>query len=208
MLKTENCPYCGKAYSRYGLGTHIWKNHGDGKSHDPNRGYKNGRVVWNKGLSKDTNDSLQRSSKLMSGRSPWMKGKTHTEEAKLKMSESAKKAFDNGIHATWKTRKNLQSYPEEYTERKLKDANCIDFVKEYPITVTGKKTTYFLDFYFEKDKIDLEIDGGTHRFSKIQEKDKNRDAYLKSIGITVIRIPWSDGKEFDDALTKFIKSRV
>lgn len=54
--------------------------------------------------------------------------------------------------------------------------------------------------------VELEIDGGTHRFSEVKKKDKDRDNYLKSIGITVIRISWSNNKEFDDALIEFIKN--
>jgi len=39
--KTETgkykCPYCNKEYSKKGICSHIWKMHGEGKDHDPNR---------------------------------------------------------------------------------------------------------------------------------------------------------------------------
>lgn len=206
MIKDIKCPYCEKLYSKNGLGTHVWKNHGNGITHNPNAGYMNGRIAWNKGLTKDTNASVASAAQLMKGKSPSIKGKTHSIESRKKMSESAKIAFAKGIHATWKTRKKLQSYPEKYTEKKLIESGITSYVKEFPITVRGEKTTYFLDFYFENMCIDLEIDGGTHRFTEIKEKDKNRDEYLLSIGIQVIRIPWNNKKEFDDALINFIKS--
>lgn len=48
------CLYCGKEYTTKGIGTHIWRNHGSGKTHDPNVKIKTGeKKVWNKGLSKE-----------------------------------------------------------------------------------------------------------------------------------------------------------
>jgi very-short-patch-repair endonuclease len=60
-----------------------------------------------------------------------------------------------------------------------------------------------LDFYFPKQKTNLEIDGNQHKYRK--ESDIKRDNLLKSIGINVQRIPWvnlKDEKEKDF----FIKS--
>lgn len=67
------CQYCGKEYSKKGIGTHIWRTHGEGKNFDPNKGYKNKtRNAWNKGLTKETDDRVKsysetRSSKISSG---------------------------------------------------------------------------------------------------------------------------------------------
>ena len=53
------CIYCGKEYSSKGLGTHIWRSHGEGRSFNPNAGYYAGtRTAWNKGLTKYTNASV------------------------------------------------------------------------------------------------------------------------------------------------------
>lgn len=35
-MKKIKCEICGKEYSKKGIGTHIWRAHGDGKNHDPN----------------------------------------------------------------------------------------------------------------------------------------------------------------------------
>lgn len=55
------CPHCGKIFSNKGIGSHIWRIHGDGKLHNPNKGYEIGtRSVWNKGLTKETDERMQR----------------------------------------------------------------------------------------------------------------------------------------------------
>lgn len=90
------CEYCGKQYSHKGIGTHIWRKHGDGINHkpDPNIGYKNGtRIVWNKGLNKENNESVNKfsqtlktkydSGELIAG----MKNKKHTSDAINKMKQ-------------------------------------------------------------------------------------------------------------------------
>lgn len=57
------CEICGKQFSVKGIGTHKWRSHGDGSTHDPNRGFKNGtRKTWNKGLSKNGSDVLMNAS--------------------------------------------------------------------------------------------------------------------------------------------------
>lgn len=59
MVNKLPCKYCGKLYSSKGLGTHIWRTHGDGKSFNPNAGYIAGtRSAWNKGLNKYNDDSV------------------------------------------------------------------------------------------------------------------------------------------------------
>jgi type I restriction-modification system DNA methylase subunit/very-short-patch-repair endonuclease len=46
---------------------------------------------------------------------------------------------------------------------------------------------YILDFYCHEARLGVELDGSIHK--KRVEKDKKRDAYLKSQGIQVVRIP-------------------
>ena len=66
MSETTICPNCGKIVSKKELGTHIWRVHGDGVNFDPNRGYKDGtRTPWNKGLTRETDDRVDRISKKL-----------------------------------------------------------------------------------------------------------------------------------------------
>lgn len=92
-MNIVQCDICGAIYSSKGIGTHIWRKHGDGKNHNPNIGYKTDREVWNKNLSKYTDDRVKKigqtySNKIKSGLIiPPFLGKTHTLEAKAKISK-------------------------------------------------------------------------------------------------------------------------
>lgn len=61
-MKIVVCSYCGKSFSEKGIGSHIWRIHGDGVNFKPSFG----KVAWNKGLTKETSDSMKRcAEKLM-----------------------------------------------------------------------------------------------------------------------------------------------
>lgn len=62
------CTICNKEYSKMGIGSHIWRSHTDeGKSFNPNVGYSTGiRSGWNKGLSKETDVRVRKSSETLS----------------------------------------------------------------------------------------------------------------------------------------------
>ena len=48
---------------------------------------------------------------------------------------------------------------------------------------------YIVDFYCHKAKLVIELDGSGHYEPAEQAADKVRDAYLNSLGLTVLRIP-------------------
>jgi len=95
--KQENgkykCPYCEKEYSKKEICTHIWRNHTEkGKQQNPNKGYKAGRIVWNKGLTKETDKRVKQIGESYSNNIkngiiiPSFKEKHHTQETKDKLS--------------------------------------------------------------------------------------------------------------------------
>ena len=47
---------------------------------------------------------------------------------------------------------------------------------------------YVADFYCDENKLVVELDGPVHADPKQAKKDKTRDAYLQSLGLTVIRL--------------------
>jgi very-short-patch-repair endonuclease len=47
--------------------------------------------------------------------------------------------------------------------------------------------TFILDFYSREPKLAIELDGNQHLTSAHIAKDNNRDEYLKTIGILVLR---------------------
>lgn len=51
---------------------------------------------------------------------------------------------------------------------------------------------YVLDFYYPQVKLGIEIDGAHHAEGNRPESDAERDAYLNSLGIRVMRIQAAD----------------
>ncbi len=69
-----------------------------------------------------------------------------------------------------------------------------DFLKTLPVTVHRQKVIgqYIVDFYIAGAKIVVELDGSQHYQDEGVRKDIERDDYLRSEGITVLRYSNSD----------------
>lgn len=63
------------------------------------------------------------------------------------------------------------------------------FLRKYPIRVYRQKIvgSYIVDFYCDKAKLVIEVDGSQHYEPDEKEKDQKRTDYLESLGIHVIR---------------------
>ena len=88
------------------------------------------------------------------------------------------------------------------------------FLSSYPIrfrrqTIIGN---YIADFYCDKAKLVIEIDGAQHYEHDALEYDKTRTEYLKSLGLTVIRFLNKDiNKNFENTcmyIDKIVKSKL
>ena len=66
-----------------------------------------------------------------------------------------------------------------------------DFLKTYPFQFRRQKQfgPYIVDFYCSKAKLVVEVDGRQHFEEKGLEHDRERDDYLKSLNLVVMRIP-------------------
>ena len=64
-----------------------------------------------------------------------------------------------------------------------------DFLKKLPVTVHRQKTVgnYIADFYIASEKLVIELDGAQHYEEKAREYDAERNEYMKSLGLTVLR---------------------
>ena len=64
-----------------------------------------------------------------------------------------------------------------------------DFLKGLPVTVRRQKVfgPYIVDFYCAEAKLVIELDGSQHYQPQGQAKDRMRDRYLQSLGLTVLR---------------------
>jgi len=112
------------------------------------------------------------------------------------------KSILNGTHKGWSTR-NILSYPERFFIKVLNNNN-IKFETNFPVNKKkdlglDEPYSYFLDFYIENKKIDLEIDGKQHDYRKVH--DDKRDNNLINNGFNVYRIKWKSinsvkGKEY------------
>ena len=69
-----------------------------------------------------------------------------------------------------------------------------DCLKLLPVTVHRQKVlgNYIVDFYIASAKMVIELDGSQHYEPAGQSKDMERDAYLNSIGYTVLRYSNAD----------------
>ncbi len=85
-----------------------------------------------------------------------------------------------------------------------------DFLKTLPVTVHRQKVfgNYIVDFYIAKAKIVIELDGTQHFEEVGKEKDTQRDVYLQSLGLTVLRYANSDVNCNFSAVCQDIWNRV
>lgn len=69
-----------------------------------------------------------------------------------------------------------------------------DFLQSLPQTVRRQKVfgSYIVDFYIASHKLVIELDGSQHFDPAEQDYDARRDAYLRSLGLTVLRYANSD----------------
>ena len=75
-----------------------------------------------------------------------------------------------------------------------------DCLKQLPLTVHRQKIIgqYIVDFYIAEAKLVIELDGSQHFEDAGATADKERDAYLASCGLTVLRIPNNEiSRNFD-----------
>ena len=181
------CPECGKEYSKYGIGLHIWRKHTEeGQKFDPNKGYATGtRKGWNKGLTEETDERVRKYAEThrKNYREGITKFKPHpqSEETKKKLSEITKQRYLNG----WDNKAG-RAPKYKYTKKdgrvvtldgswELKVAKYFDNIgiewerntKRFPyINLKGKDATYCPDFYLPCKDLYIEVKGYTTDLDK------------------------------------------
>ena len=85
-----------------------------------------------------------------------------------------------------------------------------DFLKKLPITVHRQKVigNYIVDFYCAEAKLVIELDGSQHYEVKGRQADAARDAYLKDLGVEVVRYSNLDVDRRFDAVCQDISKRL
>jgi hypothetical protein len=154
----EICPLCNKQGKS--VKYHFWRMHGDGRSHNPNIGYKNGtRSGWNKGLTKDSDERIKVASEKCSRST---KGKPRTtpisDSAKQKLSKIAierefggsnRNKHAHGWYESPYAGKVWLESSYEFKVAKILDENKIEWKrpKHLNYIIDGKKKRYFPDFF-------------------------------------------------------------
>lgn len=130
-----------------------------------NHGKTKGYPIWNKGLTKENNESLRRAGQKLKERYAsgdlihYCKGKHLSEETKRKISLSLKKWHtENKDKHSWKTNDKFISAPCEHLKQFLKSKG-IQFVDEYE---PFDDVHYCLDIAWPDEKIAIEVNGNQH----------------------------------------------
>ena len=85
-----------------------------------------------------------------------------------------------------------------WLELKSKKLNSLDFDRQ---KIIGN---YIVDFYFAEKAVVIEVDGSSH--GNKQCEDAERDRYLESLGLTVIRLLAKDVLQNMEGVIVFLKN--
>jgi very-short-patch-repair endonuclease len=185
------CPVCLQYFVR--LNGHFWRKHTD-EGRNKNYVFRENRVSWNKGLTKETNDNVKKQSEKLSSRYKsgeligTQKGRPLTKELRQELSKK-KIAFlkENPTKVPYLlNHSSKESYPEKIFRIALEHNNINGWIQEY------QNSIYSYDFAFIDPKIDVEIDGATHLTEKVKKIDERRDRWSNEQGWTVLRFNASD----------------
>ena len=89
-----------------------------------------------------------------------------------------------------------------------------DFLSTYPVRFSRQKVLgkYIVDFYCFQAKLVIELDGSQHYEAEGKQKDAQRDAFLRSQGLTVLRYSNADinvrFSEVCDSIDHVIRQRL
>ena len=85
-----------------------------------------------------------------------------------------------------------------------------DFLRELPVNVHRQKVIgrYIVDFYIAEIKLVIELDGSQHYEESAACKDRERDTYLQSLGISVVRYSNGDVNQNFSAVCQDIYNRL
>ena len=158
------CKYCGKEVGNKGalINHEIACNLNPNKIKNPNR---NGHRAWNKGLTKENNNSLNQISIKLKNKYnngeliPSFLNKHHSEESKILISEKRKQWLkDHKDQHVWRRDSKFLSIPCENLKQYLRDKG-INFVEEYE---PFDDINYCVDIAWPDEKIAIEVNGNQH----------------------------------------------
>lgn len=182
-MKTQKCKYDWAAIQQYYNEGHTWR-----------------ELTAKFGVSQPSILRATRSGKFQSTRNQsnaqaiaFGKGRRpkQSEESKRKISNSRiKYLMEHPEKVPYRiNHSSKKSWPEQVFENALIASGINGWKYAY------QNGMYEYDFAFVEKKIDVEIDGGTHKLDKVKRIDERRDQFSKSQGWTVIRFEASRVKK-------------
>ena len=110
----------------------------------------------------------------------------------------------------YKYNKNLVPNAQQLRKNMTREEKHLwyDFFKRLPMTVNRQKNigNYILDFYISEKRVAIEIDGSQHYEEEHAAADKQRDAELYKLGITVLRYSNTDiNKRFNSVCEDILR---
>ena len=215
MEISYNCKFCGKTCKN----ANSHRNHERLCPKNSDRVYVShtkGKEPWNKGKSKETDDTLRVKGEKLSERYrngeiiPSWKGKKHSEETKSKISESMKLAQSEGRaynigQCRWN---NEHSWPEKWLIKVLNNEFDLKENKDYKTEYSFGR--FSLDFAWPTNKLCIEVDGKQHQIDNAQKlRDAEKDKLLLENGWKELRIPWIEcfrnPKNWIEIVREFLK---
>lgn len=189
----ETCPICGKEGKS--VKYHIWRMHGEGRAHNPNKGYKdNTRKAWNKGLTKETDERIKN---IAVKTSDALKGRPRvtpiSDITKKKLSKIAiergfgcgnSNSYAYGWYESPSAGKIWLESSYEYKVACELDTNNVNWKRPSAILykINGKIKRYFPDFYLTEYNVYLDP-----KNSYLIEKDKPKiEAVMAQNDVKVI----------------------
>lgn len=139
------------------------------------------KKAWERGLyKKDTEETRRR--RTAARKRDWARGVFDNSEIKKKWSESRKRAWEEGL------------YDDAFlspTSIEVEMEEALDTIHlRYKFQYRPKSTSFIYDFYLPDGKILIETDGTYwHSLPKGKERDKEKDAFAKKHGYTLLRFP-------------------
>jgi len=200
------CNLCEKIYSEHGLKSHMWKAHGPGRDHNPNAGYKSGRQAWNKGLTKETSESLAKAAKRLKERWANKEITCHfTPEGRKRLSESAKRRGIGGGHYPHPNkgeRYNGVWFDSKWEVRLAKslDENLVRWERpSRGFTWTDEGRKYYPDFYLPDYNVFLEPKNDyLQKKDKLKIEEAQRRHSIRVIILNESQLSWNVVKSLID----------
>ena len=108
----------------------------------------------------------------------------------------------------YKHNKKIVANAKELRKNMTKEERHLwyDYLRNYPVRVLRQKIIgdYIVDFCCTSAKIVIELDGSQHYEESDRAADAKRDAYLRSLGLTVLRYSNADVNQRFDSVCEDI----